>query len=110
MACTCPTFPRSATSGLVAIPVRVADGAAAAAVTRPGDVVDVLATGDLTGADTAAPAVVVAASVTVLSVPPHDAGAGDDAGLVVVAVTPEQAAAVATAAGVRRLSLVLRRP
>jgi len=94
--------------GLVAVPVRVADGAAAAAVTRPGDVVDVLATGDLTGAGPTAPPQVVAAAVTVLAVPPHD-GSGDDAGLVVVAVTPAQAAALATAADARRLSLVLRR-
>lgn len=92
--------------GLVAVPVRVADGAAAAAVTRPGDVVDVLATGDLTGDATSAEPEVVAAGVTVLAVPVHDGG--DDAGLVVVAVTPDQAAAIASAADTRRLSLVLR--
>jgi pilus assembly protein CpaB len=95
--------------GLVAVPVRVADGAAAAALTHPGDVVDVLATADLDGASANAPAV-VAAAVTVLSVPGRDATGEGDAGLVVVAVTPEQAAALATAAAGSRLSLVLRRP
>jgi Flp pilus assembly protein CpaB len=95
--------------GLVAIPVRVADGAAAAALTRPGDVIDVLATGDLSGDAQAAPPQVVAAAVTVVAVPGRDSVSGDDAGLVVVAATPGQAAAIASASDSRRLTVVLRR-
>ena len=92
----------------VAVPVRVADGAAAAALAHPGDIVDVLATGALDDTPSNAPAV-VASGVTVLSVPGRDAAAGSDAGLVVVAVTPQQAAALASAAARSRLSLVLER-
>ena len=92
----------------VAVPVRVADGAAAAALAHPGDVVDVLATGALDDSTTGTP-VVVASGVTVLSVPGRDAATGSDAGLVVVAVSPDQAAALAAAAARSRLSLVLRR-
>lgn len=92
--------------GLVALPVRVADGAAAAALARPGDVVDVLGTAVASdGSDSGA--AVVAAGVTVLAVPQRDTGSGDDAGLVVVAVSPEQATALAAATG-ERLSIVLR--
>ena len=92
--------------GLVGVPVRVADGAAAAALARSGDVVDVLGravTAD--GTDTAA--TVVAAGVTVLAVPQRDSGSSEDAGLVVVAVSPAQATALAAAAD-ERLSIVLR--
>lgn len=92
----------------VAVPVRVADGAAAAALAHPGDIVDVLATGALDNSAVDPPAV-VASGVTVLSVPGRDSETGSDAGLVVVAVTPDQAAALASAAARSRLSLVLRR-
>jgi pilus assembly protein CpaB len=92
--------------GLVAVPVRVSDGAAAAALARSGDIVDVL--GASVAADgSASGAAVVAAGVTVLAVPQRDTGSGDDAGLVVVAASPAQAAALAAAAG-ERLSIVLR--
>ena len=93
----------------VAVPVRVADGAAAAALAHPGDVVDVLATGALDDGSAGNAPVVVAAGVTVLSVPGRDAATGSDAGLVVVAVSPRQAAALAAAAARSRLSLVLER-
>ena len=96
--------------GQVAVPVRLADGAAAAALARPGETVDVLAVGSLDDAATGAAPVVVASAATVLAVPGRDSVSGSDAGLVVVAVTPEQAAALASAAARSRLSLVLRRP
>jgi pilus assembly protein CpaB len=94
--------------GLVAIPVRVADGAAAAALVRTGDVVDVLGT-LATPVDSAVPASTpVATGMRVLAVPTRDGAAdGDGGGLVVVAATPQQAAALAAAAGVERLSVVL---
>jgi Flp pilus assembly protein CpaB len=99
--------------GQVAVPVRVADGAAAVALVHPGDVVDVLAAGaldaDPAGADSAAEPLVVASGATVLSVPGRDAATGADAGLVVVAVSPVQAASLASAATRHTLSLVLRR-
>src|SRR3954449_9525546 len=47
--------------GLVAVPIRVADGSAAAALVHPGDVVDVLAVDDpATGGGSARPATVAA--------------------------------------------------
>lgn len=92
--------------GLVAVPVRVADGAAAAALARSGDVVDVLgASVAADGSDSGA--TVVAAGVTVLAVPQRDSGTSEDAGLVVVAVSPVQATVLAAAAD-ERLSIVLR--
>ena len=100
--------------GQVAVPLRLADGAAAAALARPGEVVDVLAAGSLDDASTGSAPSVIASAVTVLAVPGRDTSAGvdngSDAGLVVVAVTPEQAVALASAAAHSRLSLVLRRP
>src|SRR5437764_7892407 len=94
--------------GDVAVPVRVVDGAAATALVHPGDVVDVLAAAALDDSTAPAPAL-VASAVTVLAVPGRDAATGSDAGLVVVAVSPQQAAALASAAARSRLSLVLRR-
>jgi len=94
--------------GLVAVPVRVVDGPAAAALVHPGDVVDVLA---VTG-DSGGPATTVARGVDVVAVPARaeaDAGA-DGGGLVIVAATPGQAAALARSAGQTRLSLALERP
>src|SRR5436305_639375 len=85
-------------AGQVAVPVRLADGAAAAALARPGEVVDVLAVGSLDDSAAGADPTVVAAAVTVLAVPGRDGSSGSDAGLVVVAVTPDQAAALAAAA------------
>jgi len=96
--------------GQVAVPVRLADGAAAAALARPGELVDVLAVGSLDDATAGGEPTVVAAAVTVLAVPGRDGTSGSDAGLVVVAVTPDQAAALAAAATRSRLSLLLRWP
>src|SRR3954454_23448926 len=65
--------------GLVAVPVRVADGSAAALV-RPGDLVDVLAISDpATGGPPTAST--LATGLRVLAVPAHDSSGGDDAGL-----------------------------
>jgi pilus assembly protein CpaB len=92
--------------GLVAVPVHVADGSAAAALVHAGDVVDILAAGDpSTGAEPGP--VTVAAGVRVLSVPARVASTGDGSGLVVVAVTREQAGALARAGATTRLSLAL---
>jgi pilus assembly protein CpaB len=96
--------------GLVAVPIRLADGPAAAALTHAGDLVDVLGTtGDDSGGAPAASTRVIAAGVTVLAVPARDSAADDGAGLVVVAATREQAARLAGAATATRLSLALLR-
>jgi Flp pilus assembly protein CpaB len=95
--------------GLVAVPVRVTDGSAAAALVRVGDVVDVLAVPDATTGGPSTPST-VASGVRVLAVPVRDATGSDPGGLVVVAVTPSQATALAQAASTTRLSLALRRP
>lgn len=96
--------------GLVAVPVRVADGSAAAALVHPGDVVDVLAVGDpVSGRATERP-VTVASAVRVVSVPARASVATDGGGLVVVAADRAQAAALAAASVGARLSLALRRP
>src|SRR3954468_9931184 len=71
--------------GLVAVPVRVADGSAAAALVQPGDVVDVLAAVAPTGGDASPPAT-VASGVRVLAVPARVGTAEDGGGLVVVGV------------------------
>jgi Flp pilus assembly protein CpaB len=103
-----------AVPGLVAVPLRVADGAAAAALAHPGDVVDVLATsdtGDSTDAASRSSSRLVAAAVRVLTVTTAGelGGGGDGPGLVVVAGTRDQAGALAAAA-TERLSLLLRHP
>lgn len=97
--------------GLVAVPIRLADGAAAAALTRAGDLVDVLGTsGDDSATGAGPPSTrVIAAGLTVLAVPARDAASDDGAGLVVVAATPAQAARLAGAATTTRLSLALLR-
>jgi pilus assembly protein CpaB len=94
---------------LVAVPVHVADGSAAAALVHSGDVVDVLAVDD-PGAGAAGEPQTVASGVPVLSVPARVSVSGDGGGLVVVAVTRDQAAALARAAAGRRLSLALVHP
>jgi hypothetical protein len=91
---------------LVAVPVRIVDGSAAALV-RAGDVVDVLAASDVTG--TATRATTVATGLRVLAVPGQIRSSGDGAGLVVVASTRVQATALAQASG-GRLSLVVEHP
>lgn len=52
---------------------------------------------------------VIAAGVLVLAVPVANAGVGDQGGLLVLAATPGQAAALAQAAAVDRLSVTVRR-
>jgi len=93
--------------GLVAIPIRVADGSAAAAVVKPGDVVDVLAMTDAAAGGARRPTT-VASRVRVLTVP----GTGDSSdggGLVVLAATRDQAAALAQASATTRLSVTIER-
>lgn len=93
------------TPGLVAIPIRVADGSAAAAVVKAGDLVDVLEVADPSTGGPRRPAT-VARRVPVLTVP--SAGDGTDgAGLVVLAATPAQAAALAQASAAARLTLTI---
>lgn len=93
--------------GLVAVPVRVADGPAALALAHPGDLVDVLAVAD--PGDGGPTTRTVADRLQVLAVPASDA-TGDGAGLVVLAATPAQAGALAQASATGRLSLALQRP
>lgn len=89
-------------TGLVAVPVRLADQASTRLL-HAGDRVDVLAapTG---GNDPAATALVVASGVQVLAVPETDDAEG---ALVVVAATPAVAARLASAAVGSRLSVVV---
>jgi pilus assembly protein CpaB len=96
-------------AGLVAVPVRVADGSAAAALVHPGDVVDVLAVGDPVSGRTNARPVTVASGVRVVAVPARSDISGDGGGLVVVAANRAAAAALAAASVGARLSLALRR-
>jgi Flp pilus assembly protein CpaB len=91
-------------TGLVAVPVRIADAASAALVTA-GDRVDVLAAGTSRGGS--ATARVVAVDAEVLAVPTAVQDGGDGA-LIVVAATPSVAAGLAAAAVSSRLSLTLR--
>jgi Flp pilus assembly protein CpaB len=91
-------------SGVVAVPVRIADAASAALVTA-GDRVDVLAAA--ASPDGPPYAQVVAADAKVLAVPTAVQDGGDGA-LVVVAATPAVASRLAAAAVSSRLSLTLR--
>jgi Flp pilus assembly protein CpaB len=95
--------------GLVAVGVRIAD-AGLAALVRPGSLVDVLAAGG--GDEFERPvglgsAEVVASGVRVLAVP-GGRRTGLDGALVLVAATEAQAARLAAAAALGRLSIVLR--
>ena len=98
---------RGLDDGLVAAPVRVADGATATLL-RPGDVVDVLAA----GADVTTEARLVASAVRVLVVPraaPDRLGLGSgDGALLLVVTTRATAARLAAAAVSERLSVVIR--
>jgi pilus assembly protein CpaB len=96
--------------GLVAVPVRVADGSAAAALVHPGDIVDVLAVDDTDSGRATGRPVTVASAVRVVAVPARGGVAGDGGGLVVVAANRAQADALAAASVGARLSLALRRP
>jgi len=101
--------------GLVATPVRLADGQAAALL-RVGEHVDVLAATPSSGATSAVAATVVADDVQVIAMPAAvnggnanlDAAASDGA-LVVLATTPDQAKALAQAELNARLSAVVVR-
>jgi Flp pilus assembly protein CpaB len=90
-------------TGLVAVPVRVAD-AASAALVAAGDHVDVLAADAARGG--APDAQVVAVDAEILAVP--TAVQDGDGALVVVAATPATARRLAAAAVSSRLSLTLR--
>lgn len=96
-----------------AVPVRVADAAAALAVVHAGDLVDIIATPDSDdGAPTTSTAVVH--DVRVLATPGGSAAGGsadtgDGGGLLVVAADLHQAAALAQAAGSAVLSVAVRR-
>jgi Flp pilus assembly protein CpaB len=95
----------------VAVPVRVADGPAALALVHAGDRIDVLAVADADAAATSSGSVVVH-DVQVLATPANDPGNGTDsmAGLLIVAASSRQAAALAQVAATSRLSVSLRRP
>lgn len=89
---------------LVAVPVRIADPGVVALV-RPGDRIDLIAA----SMDGQTEAAVLATQVPLLAVPaPTDSGLLADGALLVVAVPIEQAAVLAQAAVVSRLSVALR--
>lgn len=90
---------------LAAVPVRIADPAAAR-LARPGDVVDIIAA-DMAGAGGAS---VLAAGVPVLAVPPEGTDALADGALLVVAATPAQVRELADASVMSRLSIALSTP
>jgi pilus assembly protein CpaB len=93
--------------GRVGTPVRIADSGVASLL-WPCSVVDVLAVPTAAGLDATGPAKVVAARVRVVAVP-DPGGSGSTSGtLVVVAATPEQAAALTRAAAGSRLSVTLQ--
>jgi pilus assembly protein CpaB len=100
-------------TGLVAAPVRLAD-AAATSLVRPGDLVDVLSAAGVGATGQAAAgapsARLVAVGARVLAVPPagDQPVSADDGALVVLAVSPDTARALAGAAAAERLSLVIR--
>jgi hypothetical protein len=81
----------------VSAPVRIAD-AAAVRLLRPGDRVDVIATGSPEGADPPGPRV-VAAGVRVLAVPEPDGDPADTAGALVVLSVPRLTATRLAGAG-----------
>jgi Flp pilus assembly protein CpaB len=93
----------NAPPGAVAIPVRLSD-AAAASVLAPGDRVDVLAAGGTSAAGEVAPAQRVASGAVVLAIP--DVGEATP-GVVLLAVTPDEAALVGGAGAWSVLSAVM---
>jgi Flp pilus assembly protein CpaB len=89
---------------LLAVPVRIADPGAMAIV-RPGELVDLIAA-PVDGQGAAGP---IATQVPLLAVPEQiDGGLHADGALLIVAVTAEQAAALAEAAVSSRLSVAVR--
>lgn len=89
----------------VAVPVRVSDGPAALALVKAGERVSVIAAADL-GTGAAGHAHAVVEDVRVLAVPRHLTN--DDAGLLVVAATPRQAAALAALPAADRVSVAVQ--
>ena len=90
--------------GLVAVPVRIADPGAVA-ILRPGELIDLIAA-PVNGQGTPGP---IATQVPLLAVPEQaDGGLHADGGLLIVAVTTEQAASLAEAAVTSRLSVAIR--
>lgn len=105
-----PLLAALGSDGLVAAPVRIADPASVALL-APGDLIDVITAGSPEGLATAQPAeaAVVAAGVTVLTVPAGEpTGIGGEGALVLLAVPPGVATALAKAAATGRLSYSLR--
>jgi len=95
---------------VVAVPVRLAD-ADAVRLVRAGDRIDVLAAVlDSVGGGPTSPVTVVAADALVLAVPVAAAGSAEDGSMLVVAVSPDTAKALALAATTARLSIALRGP
>jgi Flp pilus assembly protein CpaB len=93
-------------SGQLAVSVRISDAGAALALVQAGDRVDVLAGTDPASGE-ATPRGPVVQDVRVLAVPSHLPP--DGTGLIIVAATPPQAAAVAAVPAGDPLSLALRR-
>ena len=89
----------------VAVPVRVTDGPAALALVKAGQRIAVIATGD-PGTGAAARTHTVVEDVRVLAVPTQ-LGV-DDAGLIIVAVSRRQAAALAAVPAGDRVSVAVR--
>jgi Flp pilus assembly protein CpaB len=100
----------------VAVPVRIADGPAALAVVHAGDVVDLIATTDpdggvqMTGSTVVHDVRVLATPSTGSAADSGDSGDTEGGGLLIVAATDRQAAALAQAGTSSRLSVAVRRP
>jgi Flp pilus assembly protein CpaB len=96
-----------------AVPVHVADAAAALAVVHAGDLIDIIAAPDSDDGEPEAPATVVH-DVRVLATPGYRApdglpASGEAGGLLVVAASLHQATALAQAAASAQLSVAVRR-
>lgn len=90
--------------GLVAVPVRIADPGAVA-ILRPGELIDLIAA-PVNGQGAPGP---IATQVPLLAVPEQaDGGLHADGGLLIVAVSAQQAASLAEAAVTSRLSVAIR--
>jgi Flp pilus assembly protein CpaB len=90
----------------LAVPVRVTDGPSAVVLVKAGELITVIASGDQ-GTGVAGPARTVVEDVRVLAVPGHLTD--DDSGLIIVAATPRQAAALARISVADRISVAVRR-
>jgi pilus assembly protein CpaB len=99
-------------AGDVAVPVRVADGAATVALVRAGDLVDIIAA-PIADSGSADAGTAVVRDVRVLATPSNDPGhtasqSAQDAGLLIVAATSREAAELANAATGESLSVAVR--